>query len=44
MIIDSKEPTITFAEYAMNENRYRSLKLSNPEHGGRVDGSIAEGR
>ena len=32
MIIDSKEPTITFAEYAMNENRYRSLKLSNPEH------------
>jgi pyruvate-ferredoxin/flavodoxin oxidoreductase len=32
MIIDSKEPTITFAEYALNENRYRMLKLSNPEH------------
>ena len=30
MIIDSKEPTITFADYAMNENRYRMLKLSNP--------------
>jgi pyruvate:ferredoxin (flavodoxin) oxidoreductase, homodimeric len=30
MIIDSKEPTITFAEYALNENRYRMLKLSNP--------------
>lgn len=32
MIIDSKEPTITFADYAMNENRYRMLKLANPEH------------
>ncbi len=32
MIIDSKEPTISFAEYALNENRYRMLKLSNPEH------------
>jgi len=32
MIIDSKEPTITFADYALNENRYRMLKLSNPEH------------
>ncbi len=30
MIIDSKEPTITFADYALNENRYRMLKLSNP--------------
>ncbi|MDR2549459.1 MAG: pyruvate:ferredoxin (flavodoxin) oxidoreductase [Desulfobulbus sp.] len=32
MIIDSKEPTITFAEYALSENRYRMLKLSNPAH------------
>jgi len=32
MIIDSKEPTISFADYALNENRYRMLKLSNPEH------------
>ena len=30
MIIDSKEPTIPFSEYALNENRYRMLKLSNP--------------
>ena len=32
MIIDSKEPTIPFAEYALAENRYRMLKLANPEH------------
>ena len=32
MIIDSKEPTISFADYAMNENRYRRLKMTNPEH------------
>ncbi len=32
MVIDSKEPTISFADYAMNENRYRMLKLANPEH------------
>ncbi|HSR36914.1 MAG TPA: thiamine pyrophosphate-dependent enzyme, partial [Desulfurivibrionaceae bacterium] len=30
--IDSKAPSIPFAEYAMNENRYRALKLMNPEH------------
>ncbi|NLX18771.1 MAG: pyruvate:ferredoxin (flavodoxin) oxidoreductase, partial [Desulfobulbus sp.] len=30
LIIDSKEPTISFADYALNENRYRMLKLSNP--------------
>ncbi len=30
MIIDSKEPTISFADYALNENRYRMLKLANP--------------
>ncbi len=32
MIIDSKEPTISFADYALNENRYRMLKMANPEH------------
>ncbi len=32
MIIDSKEPTIPFADYALSENRYRMLKLANPEH------------
>ena len=31
LTIDSKEPTITFADYALNENRYRSLKLINPK-------------
>ncbi|PIE59024.1 MAG: pyruvate:ferredoxin (flavodoxin) oxidoreductase [Desulfobulbus propionicus] len=31
LTIDSKEPTISFADYALNENRYRMLKLSNPE-------------
>ncbi len=30
--IDSKAPSIPFAEYAMNENRYRALRLTNPEH------------
>jgi len=30
--LDSKEPSIPFAEYAMNENRYRALKMMNPEH------------
>ena len=28
--IESKEPSIPFAEYALNENRYRALKLMNP--------------
>ncbi len=32
MVIDSKEPTIPFADYALSENRYRMLKLANPEH------------
>ena len=31
LIIDSKDPSIPFAEYAYKENRYRSLKTSNPE-------------
>jgi pyruvate-ferredoxin/flavodoxin oxidoreductase len=30
--IDSKPPTIPFAEYALNENRYRMLKMMNPAH------------
>ncbi len=30
--IDSKAPSISFAEYALNENRYRMLKMMNPEH------------
>jgi len=30
--IDSKPPAIPFADYAMNENRYRLLKMMNPEH------------
>ncbi len=29
--IDSKAPSIPFAEYALNENRYRALKMMNPE-------------
>jgi len=31
LVIDSKEPTITFEDYAYNENRYRALRASNPE-------------
>ena len=30
LIIDSKAPAIPFADYAMNENRYRALKITNP--------------
>jgi pyruvate-ferredoxin/flavodoxin oxidoreductase len=29
--IDSKDPSIPFAEYALGENRYRMLKMTNPE-------------
>jgi pyruvate-ferredoxin/flavodoxin oxidoreductase len=32
LTIDSKAPSIPFAEYALNENRYRALKMMNPEH------------
>ncbi len=32
LIIDSKEPSISFEEYALGENRYRTLKRVNPEH------------
>lgn len=31
LVIDSKEPTISFEEYAYSENRYRALKASKPE-------------
>jgi pyruvate-ferredoxin/flavodoxin oxidoreductase len=31
LTIDSKEPTISFEEYAYNENRYRALKGSSPD-------------
>ncbi|MBU1547790.1 MAG: pyruvate:ferredoxin (flavodoxin) oxidoreductase, partial [Proteobacteria bacterium] len=30
LTIDSKAPAIPFSDYAMNENRYRALKLTNP--------------
>jgi len=30
--IDSKAPSMPFAEYALNENRYRALKMMNPTH------------
>jgi pyruvate-ferredoxin/flavodoxin oxidoreductase len=30
--IDSKAPSMPFAEYALNENRYRMLKMMNPAH------------
>jgi len=32
LAIDSKEPTIAFADYALNENRYRMLKMMNPDN------------
>ena len=32
LTIDSKAPSIPFAEYALSENRYRALKMMNPEH------------
>jgi pyruvate-ferredoxin/flavodoxin oxidoreductase len=31
LTIDSKEPTISFEEYAYDENRYRTLRTVNPE-------------
>ncbi|MGB5232873.1 MAG: pyruvate:ferredoxin (flavodoxin) oxidoreductase [Desulfoprunum sp.] len=30
LTIDSKDPSITFEEYALGENRYRALKMVNP--------------
>jgi pyruvate-ferredoxin/flavodoxin oxidoreductase len=31
LIIDSREPSLAFKDYAYGENRYRSLRSSNPE-------------
>jgi pyruvate-ferredoxin/flavodoxin oxidoreductase len=31
LVIDSKEPTISFEQYALEQNRYRVLKKSNPK-------------
>lgn len=31
LVIDCKDPSSSFEEYAYNENRYRALKTSNPE-------------
>ena len=40
MTIDSKaEPTISFEEYALGENRYRTLKRVNPDN---ADSLLAE--
>lgn len=36
LVIDSKPPTIPFEDYAYNENRYRSLRASNPELAGEL--------
>ena len=30
--IDSKEPTLSFTDYAFGENRYRALKQINPQN------------
>ncbi|SDP67751.1 pyruvate:ferredoxin (flavodoxin) oxidoreductase [Desulforhopalus singaporensis] len=37
--VDSKEPSISFEEYALGENRYRTLKRVNPD---KADALIAE--
>jgi pyruvate-ferredoxin/flavodoxin oxidoreductase len=31
LVIDSKEPTLSFEEYAYDENRYKALRASSPE-------------
>ncbi len=31
LIVDSKDPSISFEDYALGENRYRTLKRVNPE-------------
>lgn len=36
MIIDSSEPTISFAEYAYNETRYRALRQAQPDLAARL--------
>jgi hypothetical protein len=42
LTIDSKEPTMKFADYALNEKRYRMLKMANPSSATRY-GSLTEG-
>ncbi len=37
--VDSKEPSLSFEEYALGENRYRTLKRVNPDQ---ADGLMAE--
>ncbi len=34
--LDSKEPTLTFEDYAQRQNRYRVLKKANPEVAGKL--------
>ena len=34
--LDSKEPTIPFAQYAFTENRYRTLLAKDPERAKRL--------
>jgi len=36
LLIDSKAPSIPFEEYAMAENRYRSLKRMNPDNANKL--------
>jgi len=36
LILDSKEPTISFEQYAYSENRYRTLKAKDPERAKRL--------
>lgn len=36
LILDSKEPTISFEKYAYSENRYRTLKAKDPERAKRL--------
>lgn len=35
-VLDSKEPSIPYTEYAFTENRFQSLKRSNPEFAGEM--------
>ncbi|MFV0438638.1 MAG: pyruvate:ferredoxin (flavodoxin) oxidoreductase [Desulfopila sp.] len=39
LTIDSKEPTISFSDYILSENRYRALTRINPSH---AEGLIAQ--
>jgi pyruvate-ferredoxin/flavodoxin oxidoreductase len=39
--LDSKPPSIPYAEYAMGENRWRSLKATDPERAERL-GQLAQ--